>query len=277
MDIDQAYEQCHSIIKKYSKTFAKAFSYLPKDRKRAVWAVYGFCRYVDDVVDEGDAPAEHLREIKEELYRFERDESVPERPFWVALHDVRSKFHIRFEPYYDMIKGQEMDLSGVEIETEDELLEYSYNVASTVGLMLLPILAPGRYEVLKEDAIHLGYAMQLTNILRDIGEDLEKGRVYIPKETYESFGYTKKQLEHREITPAFIDTWEYLAQKAENYYSRAMSTISYYPLTSRLPVKGAAYLYMSILDAVRREEYDVFTKRAFVEEEEKKRIIAKLQ
>ncbi|WP_347860734.1 phytoene/squalene synthase family protein [Salimicrobium sp. PL1-032A] len=277
MDIDQAYEQCHRIIKRYSKTFSKAFSYLPKDRKRAVWAVYGFCRYVDDVVDEGEAPVEHLNEIKEELYRFEQGQNVPDRPFWVALQDVRSKFDIRFEPYYDMIKGQEMDLSIVELKTEQELLDYSYHVASSVGLMLLPILAPGKYEILKEDAIRLGYAMQITNILRDVGEDLEKSRVYIPKETYESFGYTKQLFEDKKITPAFIDTWEYLARQAENYYSHAMSTVSYYPLSSRFPVKGAAHLYRGILDAVRKEDYDVFTRRAFVGEEEKQRIIARLQ
>ncbi|SIS38274.1 phytoene/squalene synthase family protein [Salimicrobium flavidum] len=277
MDLDKAYEKCHAIIENHSKTFAKAFSYLPGDRKRAVWAVYGFCRYVDDVVDEGDEPERQLAQIKQELIQFERKEYVPERPFWIALHDVREKFDLKFEPFHDMIKGQEMDLGPVEIELEEELLDYSYNVASTVGLMLLPILAPGKYELLKKDAIYLGYAMQLTNILRDIGEDLERGRIYFPKKVYESFGYSKEDLINKQVSEEFIRTWEYIAVKAEEYYASAMETLSYYPLSSRLPVKGAAYLYMNILEAVRNENYDVFRKRAFLNEEEKKRIIAELQ
>ncbi len=277
MEIEQAYAKCHTVIKNHSKTFAKAFSYLPRDRKRAVWAVYGFCRHVDDVVDEGENPVRELAEVKEELIRFERREEVPQRHFWIALDDVRRKFDLDLAPFHDMIRGQETDLEDVEMITMDELLTYSYNVASTVGLMLLPILAPGKYKVLKQDAIYLGYAMQLTNILRDVGEDLERGRIYIPREHYEAFGYTKEELISKTKSAEFIMVWESLAKKAESYYEKAMTSLNEYPVTSRLPVKGAALLYMNILEAVRQENYNVFNKRIYISDEQKKKIIARLQ
>ena len=127
-------------------------------------------------------------------------------------------------PFRDLLQGQEMDIEQQRYETLDELLIYSYHVASTVGLMLLPIIAPRKKEQLKEAAISLGIAMQLTNILRDIGEDqAERDRIYLPKHVMDQFGYTEQELQEGIVNQAFQHVWEYIAFEAEAYYEEFLT------------------------------------------------------
>lgn len=276
-DLNQAYHHCREVIEKHSKTFSKAFAMLPKQQKQAVWAIYAFCRRVDDIVDEGDHPKAELEAFSHEFDAFMEGKLELDDPCWKALDDVFRHFSIDPEPYYDMIKGQRMDLYPNTIKTKEDLLDYCYHVASTVGLMLLPVIAPGRVANLREGAIELGYAMQLTNILRDIGEDMENDRIYIPQDVMDTYGYSYVDLKEKRVNKKFVQMWEDLARDAEMYYDRAMETLPNYPLYSRAPVGGAARMYRAILPTVRKNGYQVFNHRNYVTDQEKKQIIAEMQ
>ncbi len=272
--ISIAYDHCENIIKIHSKTFYKAFSLLPKHQKKAVWAVYAFCRRVDDIVDEGLWPHQKLNEFEEEFDSFLTGLFSDSDLMWVALNDVFTNYNMNLQAFKDMIKGQRMDLNARLYVKIEDLLDYSYHVASTVGLMLLPILAPDKEGSLREDGIYLGYAMQLTNILRDIGEDLKRGRIYIPQELLVKYEYTVTDLRDHNNNEAFQGIWEELAELAENYYDKASRTLYLYPLYSRTPVKGAAMLYRAILKEIRMNQYDVFSKKNFVSKGIKEQIIS---
>ncbi|SFJ90420.1 phytoene synthase [Halobacillus dabanensis] len=276
-DLNEAYEHCREVIEEHSKTFSKAFAMLPKKQKQAVWAIYTFCRRVDDIVDEGAHPKAELEAFSLEFDAFMEGKLELKDPCWKALDDVFRNFSIDPDPYYDMIKGQRMDLYPNTIKTKEDLLHYCYHVASTVGLMLLPVIAPGRVAKLRKGAIELGYAMQLTNILRDIGEDLENDRLYIPQDVMAAYDYSYGELKEKKVNKNFIRMWEDLASDAEMYYGRAMETLPNYPLYSRAPVGGASRMYRAILPAVRKSGYQVFKHRNYVSDQEKKQIIAEMQ
>ncbi|MGD6817705.1 phytoene/squalene synthase family protein [Metabacillus sp. 84] len=274
--IKTAYAQCEELIRIHSKSFYKAFSLLPSEKKNAVWAVYAFCRTVDDIVDEGTNPEKELLAFEEEFKRFLNNGHDRGHYIWLALEDTFSRYDMDEEAFWDMIKGQRMDLTKKRYETLEEVFDYSYHVASAVGLMLLPILAPKKKKSLRNGAIALGIAMQLTNILRDIGEDLDRDRIYLPKEVMDQFGYSERELESGIISDSFISVWEYLAFEAEAYYEEAMDTISEYPLHSRTPVKAAAFFYKAILNKVRGNHYQVFGKRNYVTQDEKISILSQI-
>lgn len=274
MDVREAYNRCEEIIAANSKSFYKTFSLLPKEKRKAVWAVYAFCRTVDDIVDEGENPVVELERFKQTFRQFLAGAYDTENPMWIALHDVFAKFSMDEEAFHCLIKGQEMDLVVSRYETLDELLDYSYHVASSVGLMLLPVLAPGKAAVLKEGAVSLGYAMQITNILRDIGQDLKMGRIYLPNEVMQKHGLTEADLLQSTVNESFVAVWEELAAEAERYYRQSFETIQEYPLQSRLAVKGAGLVYREILSAIREKEHNVFREKHYVSEKSKQAILA---
>lgn len=175
-----------------------------------------------------------------------------------------------------MIRGQEQDLRKRRYGSVGEVLEYAYLVASTVGLMLLPILAPGKEERLKQSAVHLGYAMQITNILRDIGEDLERNRIYLPKDMMDDHHISEEILANKEVTKDFKAIWEDLAERAELFYQSGLKDMSVYPVYSRIPVRAAAYFYKEILNSVRANDYEVFHQRAIVTSENKQQIMKEM-
>lgn len=274
MDLKEAYLYCEEVIAANSKSFYRTFSLLPKAKKKAVWGVYTFCRTVDDIVDEGDNPAVELESFKQEFNEFLQGNFDSENPTWVALADVFDRYDMEAEPFHALIKGQEMDLTIKRYYSVEELLTYSYHVASTVGLMLLPILAPNKIQVLHEGAIALGHAMQITNILRDIGEDLKIGRIYLPAEVMQKNGFAEEELYSGTVSPEFIAMWEEMAELAEHYYRSAFETIHEYPMDARIPVKGAGLVYKEILTTIRAKNYNVFNEKHFVPDESKKAILA---
>lgn len=277
MEVQQAYEHCKTIIEYHSKTFSKAFNHLPKVKRHAVWAVYAFCRTADDIVDEGSNKEAELSEFKTQLDQFNRGQLPLNQPLWIALDDAFKNFDFDTAPFYDMIRGQEMDLSIVHYQRMEDVVNYSYHVASTVGLMLLPILAPASKKALAPSAVKLGYAMQITNILRDIGEDYERKRCYIPEELMQKYGYTKKMLAEGTVNEPFVQIWEEMAAIAEDYYREGLADMHLYPLHSRLPVQAAAHFYKQILQVARANDYDIFQRRAFVTPEQKKSILNGLE
>jgi phytoene synthase len=265
---------CEEVIKKNSLTFYKAFSKINDKRKReAVYAVYAFCRYADDLIDENQ-DLEGLMQLKIDLDHYVQGRT-PDQFFFRALKNTTKDYypkHYDYSPFYDMIKGQEMDAHFKEIKTEEELLSYCYYVAGSVGLMLTPILSK-QHKLLTEFAVTLGYAMQITNILRDIGEDYERGRVYLPTDLLKQANYSNEQLSHGIINSEFINMFEHLAKKAENYYKRALADLYLFPNDVKVPLGLAIILYREIIQVCRENKYDVFTKKNFVTDDRKEELI----
>lgn len=280
--LEQDYAYCEGIIKKSSKSFYTAFSKLPEEKAKAVYAIYAFCRRADDTVD-AQAPASEraaqLETLTEELELF-RTGATPDHPMWRALRDVFDRFPMDFNPFFDQLEGQRRDLSFQPIQTLAELEEYSYYVAGSVGLMLLPILAsrqPMSTE-LRESAASLGIAMQITNILRDVGEDYQHNqRIYLPQEALERHGVDLPTIYHNGPDAAFIRLWEELAQEAEKRYNRFWQYIRLYDEECRFPVLVAAKLYCAIMDSVRKNGYDCLKSRNFVPEKKMVQLIVEVK
>lgn len=262
--LKQDYTVCEDIIKKHSKSFYFAFSNLPKEKARAIYGIYAFCRSADDSIDEAGSKEEQaaaLDQLKNELERFERGETI-EKPIWRVLKDVFSRYDMSTQPFHDQLKGQEMDYHFSAPKTLEELEDYSYHVAGTVGLMLLPILASQTKKDITQAAINLGVAMQLTNILRDVGEDFNDiKRIYLPEELLEKENYRKEDIKNDMINPAFITIWETLAERAEYLYAEFQQSVPDFDRDSQFPVLLSANVYGGILNAVRKNGYDCFSKR----------------
>ncbi|OTN76021.1 hypothetical protein A5886_001097 [Enterococcus sp. 8G7_MSG3316] len=286
IDFD-AYQQdfayCEAIIKKHSKNFHTAFSQLPKDKARAVYAVYAFCRRADDAVDEYQDPellaqmAQQLDVLKQApsdqarlaLYSYDSD---PDHRIWRALALTFIQFDLDYQPFFDLLTGQAQDLSFEQPVTEADLATYSYYVAGSVGLMLLPILSSHAKEI-QEPAKKLGEAMQRTNILRDIGEDLRMNRVYLPKETMLAFNLTQDDLSLGNQLDSFIDLWEYEARIAESLYEASFEMMPLIDQDCRESLMAAALIYKEILHVIRKQHYQVIHHKQVVPKQRKLQLL----
>ncbi|WP_411842491.1 phytoene/squalene synthase family protein [Salinicoccus sp. HZC-1] len=258
------YNQCQTVIKQYSKSFYYAFSSLPADDADAVYAVYAFCRRADDAIDHAGtetAGMENLERLKRQLDDFIGG-TVPDDAMWRALDDVRNRYDIDTSMLYSQIKGQQMDIHFEQPASLDDLVAYSNYVAGSVGRLLLPILSNDCSQERQEKAEKLGVAMQITNVLRDVGEDIKAHRrVYIPADLLERYGCSLKQIENAEINTAFIDVWEHLGAEAERLYDEFRTEIIHYKEEARLPLLVSLSVYREILSEVRNNDYDCFNRR----------------
>ena len=255
---------CEEVIKRNSNSFYRAFSLLPPCKRQSVYALYAFCRLADDCVDK-DASEAKLEQVRDDLERFFAGR-VPDAPLWRALDAVFLLFDLDEGPFLDMLEGQRRDLSFRQPETMGDLEEYGYYVAGSVGLMLLPILHASSPvdDDLRDSAVALGVAMQLTNILRDVGEDLGNGRVYLPVEVLEAASYAPERLRAHAVDDAFRNAWEAVAHRSEELYRPMQRDVFALDDDSRLPTLSSLYLYRGILDQVRADGYRCFDHRAFV-------------
>lgn len=275
--IDDAYELCRQITAKYAKTFYLGTLLMPEAKRRAIWAIYTWCRRTDELVD----GAEAARTTPETLERWEKQlesifsgESLDDTD--VALVDTVQHFPLEIQPFRDMIAGQRMDLYHNRYETFEDLKLYCYRVAGTVGLMSTVVMgvdlncytAPWNCHrenyVPTQEAIALGIANQLTNILRDVGEDANRGRIYLPLEDLALFNYTEDDLFKGVVDERWRELMKFQIQRARKFYAEAETGISALSPDARWPVWAALMLYRQILDAIERNEYDVFRKRAYV-------------
>ncbi len=271
--INQAYEHCRQITRQGSKTFYFGARFLPPSKRRAMWAVYNFCRLTDDMVD--NAGSLTVQEICARLVEWEAEllqsfegQVQPVKPTMVAWLHTTQTFDLEAQPPLDLIKGVRMDLEKNRYDNFEELNLYCYRVASTVGLMASQVMGYSDPCAL-EHAVNLGIAMQLTNILRDVGEDAQVGRIYLPQDEMARFGYTEEELLRGEVNLRFIQLMQFQINRARRYYRQSMPGIEYLPEDCRLSITVAARLYSRILDVIERNNYDVFTRRAFVPKKEK--------
>lgn len=239
---------------------------MPQDKARAVFAIYAFCRLADDAIDVYKDAA-RLDELHKDLTAMLAGRP-PEHPLWLALADTFAKFDLDAKPFYEMLAGQKLDASFRQPRNEEELLHYCYLVAGTVGLMLSPLLSsPGGVasgDYLRTIAIELRIAMQLTNILRDIGTDYRQNRIYIPLDLMQKYSLTDSRLADAKPDAAFVALWEYLAREAEQRYSLVRDNIRIFDHEGRLPVLLALEYYSKILGRVRKAGYRVADRRIYV-------------
>lgn len=263
-DLRVAYQTCREITRVASKTFFLASLFLAPEKRRAVWAVYAFCRTADDLVDTTRPAAErlaHLDDLERKLLAAVAG-GVAE-PIFAAYADAARRFDIPLEPALALLRGARMDVTVRRYATYDELCTYCYHVASTVGLLVSPILGYASPEAL-EYGVMLGRAMQLTNILRDVGEDALMGRIYLPAEDLARFGYAEDEVFGSVIDDRFVALMQFQIARVRSIYIEAEPGIAMLSPESRYTVRLALSLYRRILRAIEMNEYDVFTRRAYV-------------
>ena len=282
--LDDAFERCREVTAEYAKTFYLGTKLMTPEKQRAIWAIYVWCRRTDELVDGPNAS--HI--TPEALDQWERRlEAVFEgRPMDVidaALTDTVSKFPVDIQPFRDMIDGMRMDLVKPRYQTFDELYEYCYRVAGTVGLMSMPIMGcddefEGDLNKVYKAALSLGLANQLTNILRDVGEDVQtRNRIYVPLDELAEYGITEEEIVrgglYSPTTGKVDDRWKafmkFQIARAREVFAEAEAGVNCLHEDARWPVWSALDVYRNILDAIEANDYDNFSKRAYVPKWEK--------
>lgn len=262
--VSAAYRRCRELHRIHGRSYYLATKLLPRRDRWHVHALYGFTRYADDLVDHpGADPALALTELGKALHAGLADPgAVAEHPLLPAL--VHSARELGLDPAdLDRFLGSmAMDLTVTAYPTYFDLLDYMDGSAAVIGTMLLPILRPTDLEAAREPARQLGLAFQLTNFLRDVGEDLDRGRLYLPLEDLARFGVTRATLRSR--TPAVRQLIRYEVQRAREHYELARAGVAVLPPASARCVRVAHAVYGAILDEISSADYDVFTRRIVV-------------
>ncbi|HZZ85744.1 MAG TPA: phytoene/squalene synthase family protein [Anaeromyxobacteraceae bacterium] len=270
----RGWSECWDVLRENGKTFHLMARLLGPERGNAIAALYRFARVADDAVDEpapGDTPEQirgRLREMLQELRLAVAGES--REPHFVVLGETIRRYQIPLEPFEHLLAGVLMDLEPVRYPTFADLELYCYRVAGTVGLMITPVAGYRAGSLALEHAKTLGTAMQLTNILRDVGEDLGLGRVYLPQEDLARFGVSEADLAARRVDAKFRALMEYQIARAERLYASGVKLIP--QLSSgrgRTAFEFAVEAYSGILGKIRAAGYDVFTRRASLSLSEK--------
>jgi phytoene synthase len=245
-------------------SFYYAFLMLPPAKRNAIVAVWDFCRAVDDAVDEAasaDAAERDIRMWRDELARcFAPGEATaaPQTRQGRALRPLVAMFDLSRQPFEDLIDGVAMDLARQRYETFDELLEYCRRVASAVGLVCIEIFGC-RDESAREYAINLGLALQITNIVRDVGVDLRRGRVYLPQQDLRRFGCREHDLERGIVTPQVRALLAHESQRAREYFGRAAAALRRTDARRLIAAEIMGAIYQEILRRIERSGYDVFS------------------
>ncbi|NJN67758.1 MAG: phytoene/squalene synthase family protein [Chloroflexaceae bacterium] len=263
--LKDAYLTCKQITRHHSKSFYFSNQFLPIEKRLSVYALYAFCRTSDDTVDMArDDPA---RALAEWVHQARAPHPPPDNPVLLAWHDTRTRYHIPSALADELLAGIAMDLTIHRYDTFADLWIYCYRVASVVGLLSMRILgaAPGA----EAYAIKLGVALQLTNILRDVGEDARRGRVYLPLEDLERFGVSPEDILAGVLDERFVALMQFEIARTHRLYEESWPGIALLSRDSRMAVGVAAQVYRGILDKIAMNQYDVFNRRAHLSLSEK--------
>ena len=276
--LEEAYEACRLETAEWAKTFYLGTLLMPPQKRRAIWAIYVWCRRTDELMDSPEAQARPVSELAERLDQWEqrtRDlfAGVVRDGLDLVMRDTLERYPQPLQAYLDMIEGQRMDLQHHRYATFDDLELYCYRVAGTVGLMTQEVMGlDAAYTTApwsdrpdtSQAAVALGIANQLTNILRDVGEDRARGRIYLPLEDLERFQYSEQDL----LAGTLNDNWRALMrfqlERAREWFARSEAGVRWLAPDARWPVWASLRLYRGILDVIEQHNYDVFNKRAYV-------------
>ena len=277
-NLDEAYEACRVETARWAKTFYLGTLLMPPAKRRAIWAIYVWCRRTDELMDSPEAQALPVSQLSERLDLWEARtrelfNGTVRDGLDRVMADVLERYPQPLMPYIEMIEGQRMDLAKHRYADFGELYQYCFRVAGTVGLMTQEVMgvdsayttAPwSKKPDTSEAAVALGIANQLTNILRDVGEDRDRGRIYLPQEDLQRFHYSEEEL----LAGTLNDNWRALmrfeVQRAREWFARSEAGVRWLAPDARWPVWTSLQLYRGILDAIEELNYDVFSNRAYV-------------
>jgi phytoene synthase len=277
--LEASYAHCRKLNKRHGTTYYWSTHVLPRIKQHHVHALYAFCRYADDIVDDMDrdwgvephhARAEALAGFGDRFFADLAAGRSDDLVLRAVVHTVKA-FDIDPSCFRRFLRSMTMDLTVARYETWDDLLVYMDGSAAVIGEMMLPILEPLSPDAL-DHARDLGNAFQLTNFLRDIGEDLDRGRQYVPQEDLDKFGV---ELHSRRHTPEFVDLMQFEIARCRDLYRSADIGIALLPPRSARCVAAARVLYSRILDKIEEQNYDVFARRARVSTSEKAALVAR--
>jgi phytoene synthase len=262
--LDASYARCRELNKAYGTTYYAATFVLPRVKRHHVHALYGFCRYADDIVDDlGPAPVDvrekALADFGERFFADLTDGDSDDPVLKAVVHTVKA-FSIDPDCFRRFLRSMTMDLTVTTYDTFDDLLDYMDGSAAVIGEMMLPILEPSS-PAAAPHARDLGIAFQLTNFLRDVSEDLDRGRVYLPQEDIRRFGANPAE---RRVSGSWRELMRYEIARTREYYASADLGMPYLPSASARCIRAARRLYSAILDRIEAADYDVFTRRARV-------------
>ena len=265
-ELQASYAECKRLNALHGKTYYLATLLLPKSKRPYVHALYGFARYADEIVDDlastltVDEKAKALstwgEKILYDLASGRSDDAVGR-----ALIDTVNRFNIPHAHFEAFLHSMTMDLTVTEYQTYEDLLEYVYGSAAVIGLEMVPVLGvleEGAYECAKK----LGIAFQLANFIRDVGEDLDRGRIYLPLDELAQCGVSRQMLEARVLTPQIIEALKFQIARVRQLQAEATPGIKMLEATSRPCIEAASTLYCGIVDEVEKIGYDIFNKRA---------------
>lgn len=264
--LTQSYEECKRLNALHGKTYYLATLLLPAKKRPPVHALYGFARYADEIVDDlastlsDEEKAQELRTwgsgVLADLRRGESDDLIGR-----ALVDTVITYSIPLEYFEAFMKSMEMDLTVTRYNTYDDLMTYVYGSAVVIGLEMLPILGYSDPRAI-EAATALGAAFQLANFIRDIGEDIDRGRIYMPLDELARFGVSEEMLLKRQLTPQIIEAIKFQIARVRDLQATAEAGIQYLDPISRPCIRAASELYCGIVDEIEANGYDIFNKRA---------------
>ncbi len=264
VSLEESYASCRALNKRYGTTYYWATFALPRVKRHHVWALYGFCRYADDIVDDlGPVPVEvrekALTDLGDQLFADLETGTSDDVVLKAVVHTIRAFGHDP-ECFRRFLDSMAMDLTITSYDTWEDLLGYMDGSAAVIGEMMLPILEPLDPAAVGP-ARDLGLAFQLTNFLRDVAEDLDRGRVYLPQEDLERFGADPRR---RIVDDAWRALMRFEIDRCRALYRSADAGLALLPSSSARCIQAARVLYAQILDRIEAADYDVFTVRASV-------------
>ncbi|CAB4271928.1 unnamed protein product [Prunus armeniaca] len=273
--MSDAYDRCGEVCAEYAKTFYLGTLLMTPERRRAIWAIYVWCRRTDELVDGPNAS--HITPTALDRWESRLEDLFQGRPFDMldaALSDTVNKFPVDIQPFKDMIEGMRMDLRKSIYQNFDELYLYCYYVAGTVGLMSVPVMgispeSQATTESVYNAALALGIANQLTNILRDVGEDARRGRIYLPQDELAQAGLSDSDIYAGKVTDKWRSFMKNQIKRARMFFDEAEKGVTELSEASRWPVWASLLLYRQILDEIEANDYNNFTRRAYVSKAKK--------
>lgn len=278
LSLKEAFERCRAETEEWAKTFYLGTMLMPLEKRQAIWAIYVWCRRTDEIMDSTEALSKPKEQLLDELDAWELHTRAMFKGHietWLdkVMVDTIQRYSQPLQPYLDMIEGMRMDLTNLRYKTFSDLQLYCYRVAGTVGLMSEQVMgiddsytsAPWSEEAETSGAaVALGIANQLTNILRDVGEDRQRGRIYLPMDEINDFGYSEAELLDGVLNDQWRKLMAFQIHRAREWFKRSESGVRFLAPDARWPVWTSLRLYRGILSRIEDNDYDVFNYRAFV-------------